>query len=58
MALVGSGAVAQTRRAPTLDDMLDLVQVSGPQISPDGTRVLFSKSELKVWRDKGTKPTS
>ncbi|MFB3854702.1 MAG: prolyl oligopeptidase family serine peptidase [Vicinamibacterales bacterium] len=44
-------AVAQTRRAPTLDDMLDLVQVSSPQISPDGSRVLFTKSELKAWRD-------
>ncbi len=43
--------IAQGRRAPTLDDMLDLVQVSSPQISPDGTRVLFSKSELKAWKD-------
>ena len=46
-----AAAAAQARRAPTLDDMLDLVQVSGPQISPDGTRVLFSKSELKAWKD-------
>lgn len=50
-AFVASTGAAQTRRAPALDDVLDLVQVSGPQISPDGTRVLFSKSELKVWKD-------
>ena len=42
---------AQTKRAPTLDDMLDLVQVSAAQISPDGTRVLFSNSELKACRE-------
>ena len=49
--LIPSLVGAQTKRAPTLDDMLDLVQVSGPQISPDGSRVLFTKSELKVWKD-------
>ncbi len=42
---------AQYKRAPTLDDMLDLVQVSSPQISPDGTRVLFTRSEIKAWSD-------
>ncbi len=46
-----SPSPAQSRRAPTLDDMLDLVQVSSPQISPAGDRVLYTRSELKVWKD-------
>ena len=44
-------ASAQYRRAPTLDDMLDLVQASSPQISPDGARVLYTRSEIKDWKD-------
>lgn len=51
LAFLAGGAAAQTKHTPTLDDMLDLVQVSGAQISPDGTRVLFSKSELTSWKD-------
>ena len=30
----------------TLDEVIDLVRVSGARISPDGSRVLFSRSEL------------
>ncbi len=37
---------AQERRAMTTDDALDMVQVGGALISPDGSWVLFSKSEL------------
>lgn len=48
---VASPANAQYKRAPTIDDMLDLVQVSSPQISPDGTRVLYARSEIKKWKD-------
>jgi dipeptidyl aminopeptidase/acylaminoacyl peptidase len=44
-------AVAQDRRAPTIDDLLNLVQVSGAEISPDGARVIYTKSELKKWTD-------
>lgn len=44
-------ATAQYRRAPTIDDMLDLVQVSSPQISPDGARVIYTRSEIKPWKD-------
>jgi dipeptidyl aminopeptidase/acylaminoacyl peptidase len=43
--------LAQTRRAMTVDDVLDLVQVSAPRISPDGRRVLYTKSELAPWKD-------
>ena len=42
---------AQNRRAMTVDDVLDLVQVSAPRISPDGRRVLYTKSELGKWKD-------
>jgi len=49
--LIAPSGLAQTRRAPTLDDMLDMVQVSSPQISPDGSRVLFTRSEMKAWKD-------
>ena len=33
-------------RAFTVDDAIDLVRVSGPRLSPDGSRVLFTRSEL------------
>src|SRR5581483_2238508 len=42
---------AQSKRPMTVDDILDLVQVSAPRISPDGARVLYSKSELAKWKD-------
>src|SRR5919109_1576057 len=43
--------VAQSKRAMTIDDVLNLVQVSSPRISPDGTRVLYTVSELAKWKD-------
>jgi dipeptidyl aminopeptidase/acylaminoacyl peptidase len=51
--LLSSGAplLAQDKRAPTVDDLLDLVQVSGAEISPDGRQVIYVKSELKKWSD-------
>ena len=42
---------AQSRRAMTVDDVLDLVQLSAPRISPDGRRVLYTRSELGTWKD-------
>jgi len=48
---VAATASAQDRRAPTLDDLLNLVQVSGAEISPDGAQVIYTKSELKKWSD-------
>jgi dipeptidyl aminopeptidase/acylaminoacyl peptidase len=44
-------AGAQTGRAISLDDVLDLVQVTAPRLSPDGSRVLFVRSEIKEWKD-------
>jgi dipeptidyl aminopeptidase/acylaminoacyl peptidase len=49
--VVSTSSLAQSRRAMTLDDVLDLVQLSAPRISPDGARVLFTRSEIKVWKD-------
>lgn len=47
---------AQQRRAMTTDDALDLVGVGGATISPDGSWVLFSKSELD-WDENERKTT-
>src|SRR5690606_3343761 len=50
--LVAASAVhAQDLRKPTIDDFVDLVQASGPRISPDGRQVLFSRSEIKERKD-------
>src|SRR5262245_4363085 len=46
-----AAAAAQTPRPMTIDDVLDLVQPSAPRISPDGTRVLYTVSELGKWKD-------
>ncbi|MYG82030.1 MAG: hypothetical protein F4187_09850, partial [Gemmatimonadetes bacterium] len=32
--------------AMTVDEVIDMVRVSGPRLSPDGSRILFTKSEL------------
>jgi dipeptidyl aminopeptidase/acylaminoacyl peptidase len=42
---------AQSKRAMTVDDVLDLAQLSAPRISPDGRRVLYTVSELGKWKD-------
>ena len=44
-------AFAQAKRAMTVDDVIDLVQVSSPRIAPDGRRVLYTLSELGKWKD-------
>jgi dipeptidyl aminopeptidase/acylaminoacyl peptidase len=35
---------AQTKRAMTIDDLITAVRVSDPQVSPDGKRVLFTRT--------------
>ncbi len=47
---------AQERRPMTTDDALDMVQVGGVLMSPDGSWVLFSKSELD-WDENERKTT-
>jgi hypothetical protein len=51
MLLIASAAAAQAKRAMTVDDVIDLVQVSAPRISPDGRRVIYTPSELGKWKD-------
>ena len=46
----------QERRAMTTDDGLDMVQVGRAMISPDGSWVLFSKSELN-WEENERETT-
>jgi dipeptidyl aminopeptidase/acylaminoacyl peptidase len=45
------GVGAQSKRAMTIDDVINLVQVSAPRISPDGRRVIYTISELGKWKD-------
>jgi dipeptidyl aminopeptidase/acylaminoacyl peptidase len=47
---IASVAAAQ-KRAMTIDDVIDLAQVSSPRISPDGRRVIYTLSELGKWKD-------
>jgi dipeptidyl aminopeptidase/acylaminoacyl peptidase len=49
--VLARSSAAQDRRPPTLDDLLNLVQVSDAQISPDGTQLIYTKSEIKKWSD-------
>jgi dipeptidyl aminopeptidase/acylaminoacyl peptidase len=36
---------------PSLDDIVDLVQVSSPQVAPDGSRVLYTRTTLAPWKE-------
>src|SRR6266850_3434842 len=49
--VVGSSTFAQARRPMTIDDVINLVQVSAPRMSPDGHRVIYTRSELGKWKD-------
>src|SRR5882762_6391160 len=51
MLFIASVAAAQAKRAMTVDDVIDLAQVSAPRISPDGRHVLYTLSELGKWKD-------
>lgn len=51
-----ASAQEATRRPMTTDDGLDMVAVGGATISPDGSWVLFSKSELD-WKENKRKTT-
>ena len=43
------------KRSMTADDLLDMVQLGGAKISPDGSRIVYTKSTLD-W--KGNKRQS
>ena len=42
---------AAERRVPTVDDLLNLKSIGGPQISPDGTRVAYTQTEADFGQD-------
>jgi dipeptidyl aminopeptidase/acylaminoacyl peptidase len=42
---------AAERRVPTVDDLLTLKSIGGPQISPDGTRIVFTQTEADFKQD-------
>ena len=42
---------AAERRVPTVDDLLTIKSIGGPQISPDGTRVVFTQTEADFKQD-------
>src|SRR2546430_796771 len=42
VAALGAAAAAQTRTAPTVDQILSLERVGTPEISPDGRLVLYT----------------
>ncbi|MGH9761328.1 MAG: TolB family protein, partial [Blastocatellia bacterium] len=45
--LIAVTAVAQSeKQAMTVDDVVNMTGISGPQISPDGSSIVFSKSDL------------
>ncbi len=49
--IIISFAMADVEKKPfTVDDALDMIRVSNPQISPCGKWILFTKRELK-WKD-------
>lgn len=55
--MIAAPLAAQTKAAPTaftVDDAIDLDRVSDPQLSPDGSRVLFSRSELDWEKNRRT----
>lgn len=55
-AVLAAPLAAQERRPMTTDDVLDMVRVGDALMSPDGSWVLFSKSELD-WDENERKTT-
>ncbi len=45
IAMVALVSAQEAKRPMTVDDALDMIQVSGPQISPDGKWILYSRSD-------------
>ena len=41
-----NGGREDAGRSFTVDDAIDMVRVSGPRLSPDGSRILFTRNEL------------
>ena len=46
-----SAAAQAQKRVPTIDDLLNVKQAGGVQISPDGTRVAYTVTETDFKQD-------
>ena len=42
---------AAERRVPSIDDLLNLKSIGGSQISPDGTRIVYTQTEADFTQD-------
>ena len=49
--IIAATTSAQSLHAMTVDEVIDRPQVSAPRSSPDGTRVIYTVSELARWKD-------
>jgi len=48
IAAAGASPTAPSQRALTVDDVIDLVQVSAPRIPPDGRRTSIQREQRSV----------
>jgi hypothetical protein len=46
--VLSMSAFAQGKRSMTIDDLITTVRVSEPQLSPDGKRVIFTRTTTAV----------
>ncbi len=51
VAALAQAQTADTRRVPTVDDLMTLKSVGSPRISPDGTRVAYTVTETDFDQD-------
>ncbi len=50
--LAASVALAQTKRPMTIVDLIDVPSVGSPRLSPDGTQILYTRSDTD-WKKNG-----
>ncbi len=51
-ALLALPALAQEKRAMTIVDLIDMPRLGSPRVSPDGSQVLFTRSDTD-WKENG-----
>src|SRR5680860_49880 len=51
--LSATWAAAQSPRPMTIVDLIDVPSVSGPELSPDGSQIVFARSEAD-WEENRT----
>ena len=50
--LAAASAAAQAKRPMTIVDLIDVPQIGSPRLSPDGTELLYTRSDTD-WEDNG-----